>query len=396
MVQDASDASRELSMHVTAPGMQERHDAVRFGTNAGRAAAADAYLPALDGLRAVSILLVVVSHLGLDHVVPGAFGVTLFFFISGYLITRQLIGALALRGRIDLARFYLRRVLRLMPAASVFVLAAGAAYLALGGHLSPAAWAAALFYGANYFDLWSGYHTTLPAVRHPFNILWSLAIEEHFYAVWPLALGVLWRRHAALWAVLALCVAVLAWRFWLLDACFRPDASALCGPPNPNPLWRFNRLYLATDARLDSLGWGVALALLEQRGRLPPRWLAWPAAALLAASFIGAGPLARDVLRPSLQGVALLAGMPVVLAGQGMLVRMLSAPACVFVGRLSYSLYLWHWGALMLADALCPPRFGVTWLLVGVSLSMLLALASFFLVEKPMLALRRRFGSHAK
>jgi len=379
--------------------MQECDAALRFGTPSG-GGAPDSYVPALDGVRAVSILLVIVSHLGLDHVVPGAFGVTLFFFISGYLITRQLIGALALRGRIDLARFYARRVLRLMPAASVFVFAAGAAYLALGGHLTSAAWLAALFYGANYFDLWSGYHSTLPAVRHPFNILWSLAIEEHFYAVWPLALGVLWRRHAALWAVLALCAAVLAWRFWLLDACFQPGlhpgVPALCGPSNPNPLWRFNRLYLATDARLDSLGWGVALALLEQRGRMPPRWLAWPAAALMAASFIGAGPLARDVLRPTLQGVALLAGMPVLLVGQGSLARILAARPCVFVGRLSYSLYLWHWGALMLADALCPPRFGAAWLMVGASLSVILALGSFFLVETPMLAVRRRFGSSVK
>jgi peptidoglycan/LPS O-acetylase OafA/YrhL len=390
VVQDASNASRNLSMHSAAPGMQECHAPTR------RRAASDAYLPAVDGFRAVSILLVVVSHLGLDHVVPGAFGVTLFFFISGYLITRQLAGGLAQRGRLDLARFYVRRVLRLMPAASVFVLAAGAAYLSLGGHISLAAWVAALFYGANYFDLWAGYRSTLPAVRHPFNILWSLAIEEHFYAVWPLALGMLWRRHAALWAVLALCLGVLAWRFWLLDACFHPGAPALCGPPNPNLLWHFNRLYLATDARLDSLGWGVALALLEQRGRMPPRWLAWPAAALLAASFIGTGPMARDVLRPSLQGVALLGGMPVVLAGQGVLARLLAASPCVFVGRLSYSLYLWHWGALMLADALCPPRFGPLWLGVGISLSVLLALASFFLVERPMLALRRRFGSNAR
>ena len=74
--------------------------------------ASTAYLPVLDGLRAVSILLVVVSHLGLGHVVPGAFGVTLFFFISGYLITRQLLA----RTVIDFAGFYARRAARLMPA----------------------------------------------------------------------------------------------------------------------------------------------------------------------------------------------------------------------------------------------------------------------------------------
>jgi peptidoglycan/LPS O-acetylase OafA/YrhL len=355
----------------------------------------DSYLPALDGLRAVSILLVILSHLGLDHVVPGAFGVTLFFFISGYLITRQLAGGLAASGRVDFLRFYARRVLRLLPAASVYVVLAGGAFVALGGRITPAGWLAALLYGANYFDLWAGYRSHLAGVRHPFNILWSLAIEEHFYLVWPLALAVLWRRHKALWMVVALCVGALLWRFWLLDACFHPDAPGVCGPPNPNPLWRYNRLYLATDARFDSLGWGVVLALLAQRGRMPPRWLAWPGAALLAASFVGAGPLARDVLRPSLQGVALLAAFPVLLTGQGAVARWLSLPAFVFAGRLSYSLYLWHWGALMLADALCAPRFGMAWLATAVTLSVLLANASFFLIERPILSLRRRVGSHA-
>ena len=147
------------------------------------AAASDTYLPVLDGLRAVSILLVLLSHLGLDHVLPGAFGVTLFFFISGYLITRQLCGGLARTGRIGFGRFALRRVLRLMPAGLAYILVAGLAYCAAGGLITPAGWLAAIFYGANYYDLWAGYHSTLPGVRHPFNILWSLAIEEHFYAL---------------------------------------------------------------------------------------------------------------------------------------------------------------------------------------------------------------------
>jgi peptidoglycan/LPS O-acetylase OafA/YrhL len=367
---------QNASMHSAAPGMQ------------------DTYLPALDGLRAVSILLVVISHLGLDRVVPGAFGVTLFFFISGYLITRQLTAALAARGRIDLGGFYLRRVLRLMPAALVFVLVAGGSYVMLGGRIGAVGWLAALLYGANYFDLWQGYHSTLPGVRHPFNILWSLAIEEHFYAVWPLALGLLWRRRAALPAVVALCVAVLAWRFWLLHACFHPGAPGVCGPENPNPLWRYSRLYLATDARLDSLGWGVVLALLGQAGKIPPRWLAWPGAVLLAVSFAGSGPMARDVLRPSLQGVALLAGFPLLLNGSGALARWLSAAPALFVGRLSYSLYLWHWAALMLADYFWP-RSGIAWTAAATIMSASLSLASYFGIERPMLRLRRRFGSHA-
>ena len=348
------------------------------------------YLPALDGLRAVSIALVVISHLGLPHVVPGAFGVTLFFFISGALITRQLLASLARHGKIDFAGFYLRRVLRLAPAACCYILVAGCVYAAAGGRISLAGWLGALFYGANYLDLWGFYRSALPGVRHPFNILWSLAIEEHFYAVWPLALAFLWRRRAALAAILLLCAAAPLWRLWLLHLCFTPGAPEFCGPIATGA-WRYNRLYLATDARLDSLAWGVAFALLAHVGRAPPRWLAWPGVALLAASFVGASPLARDVLRPTLQGAALLACFPALLASLGPL----RAPAAIFIGRLSYSLYLWHWGALMLADMVAP-RDTLTWIVCGAASSAALALISYLAIEQPMKRVRRHFGAAAR
>jgi hypothetical protein len=209
-------------------------------------APAQAYLPVLDGLRAVAILLVVAAHAGLDRAVPGAFGVTLFFFISGYLITRQLLGSLAARGRVGLPGFFLRRVLRLAPAGLAYVALAGGAYVAAGGHISALGWLAAAFYGANVFDLWVGYRSTLAGVRHPFNILWSLAIEEHFYALWPLVLTALWRWRFAALAMLVLCVAVLCWRVWLFGHCTW-HFGAVCGRAQPNPAWRYNRLYQGTD-----------------------------------------------------------------------------------------------------------------------------------------------------
>jgi peptidoglycan/LPS O-acetylase OafA/YrhL len=356
------------------------------------------YIPALDGLRAVSIGLVVVSHLGMggvgfERVVPGAFGVTLFFFISGYLITRQLASSLAARGQIGFGRFYARRVLRLMPAGAAYIVVAGCCYRMAGGRISIAGWAAALVYGANYYDLWEGYRTNLQGVRHPFNILWSLAIEEHFYLAWPAALALIWRRRA-LELVLLLCAAVLAWRFALLHFCFVPGPPAFCGPENPNPAWRYNRLYLATDTRFDSIAFGAALALLEARGLLVAGWGALLGVLMLAMSFVGGGPLARDVLRPTLQGAALLAIVPFLLDGAGWSARLLAAWPAVYVGRLSYSLYLWHWGALAVADW-SAPRFGALWLALAVSLSAGLALASYYGIERPMLLLRHRFGSHA-
>ena len=358
---------------------------------------ATSYIPALDGLRAVAILLVLAAHAGLERVVPGAFGVTLFFFISGYLITRQLLGALARTGRIGFAGFYLRRVLRLLPAGVAYVVLAGAAYLALGGHIAVLGWLSAVFYGANIFDLWVGYRSTLAGVRHPFNILWSLAIEEHFYAVWPLVLAALWRVRFLALGLLALCLAVLCWRAWLFTHCTW-HFSDMCGRVQPNPAWRYNRLYQGTDTRLDSIAWGAVLAVVEQRRPA----LAHAAARLwvcglvvLACSFLLKGDLPRQVLRPSVQGVALLLLFPALLYRASAVRSWLSRPAMLLIGRLSYSLYLWHWGAFMLADYVAGPQ-RAPWLAIGLPGSVLMATASYRFVEQPMLLLRRRAGSQAK
>jgi peptidoglycan/LPS O-acetylase OafA/YrhL len=356
------------------------------------------YIPALDGLRAVSILLVVGSHAGLDHVLPGAFGVTLFFFISGMLITGQLLRILQTDGRLHLAGFYARRLLRLTPAALAYTLLAGAGFSLAGGRITAGGWAAALFYGANYYDLWAGYRTTLAGVRHPFNILWSLAIEDHFYAIWPALLGLLWRGRLVAVALVAVCVLVLCWRAFLYGACFHAGAPGICGLPRADALGRFNRLYLATDTRIDSIAYGALLAAAGRTGRLATR-AAGPALALLAASFLLPGDFARQVMRTSLQGVALLALVPAVMAPGSATARILSATPAVAIGRLSYSLYLWHWGAFAIADLLAiragAARYGLVWQAIALPLAAALALLCYQCIERPMLALRRRAGSHA-
>ncbi len=362
------------------------------GRRAGGGGAAG-YLPVLDGVRAVSILLVVGSHLGLGRVIPGAFGVTLFFFLSGYLITRQLLATLRDRGTIDFGRFYARRAARLMPAAMVYVAVAGGLFCAIGGRITPAGWIAALFYGANYFDLLQHYHSVLTGVRHPFNVLWSLAIEEHFYAIWPLVLLLIGRWRWAVTAVWALCAAALAWRLWLLGHCFGGAGGWVCGPINPNPLWRYNRLYLATDTRFDSILYGAAMALAEARsGAARGHWAG--GALLLATSFALPGAAGRFAWRPSVQGVALGLLMPALLSRESVVKRALCAPAALYVGRLSYSLYLWHAGALMLADYAVPGG-GLAWLAVALAGSAGGAMLSYHAVEQPMLRLRRQLGSHA-
>ena len=364
------------------------------GTTAG------GYLPALDGLRAVSILLVVVAHLDITQLVPGGFGVTLFFFISGYLITGQLLKSLRTRGRIDFAAFYLRRALRLLPAGLAYIVVAGAGFQLLGGRISPAGWLAALFYTANYCEIWQGYVSNLAGIRHPFNILWSLAVEEHFYVLWPAALACLapardgGRR--AILLVLGVCLAVLVWRFYLMDVCTSIGAggASFCGPRTLIAGNDFNRFYMATDTRLDSIGWGALMALLEGRVVLVGRWRAVGGVALLILSFALPGQWGRHVLRGTVQGVALLGLVPWLLQPGSWPNRLLCLPPALLLGRLSYSLYLWHWAALMAADAIAPSS-DAAWRMIAVSLSLSLACASYWGIERPMLRVRRRFGSHA-
>ena len=359
-------------------------------------AAAGGYVPSLDGLRAASILLVIVAHLGLDEVVPGGFGVTLFFFISGYLLTGQMAGEFARTGRIGFASFYLRRALRLMPAALAFIVIAGGAFVAAGGRVTVPGWIAALFYGANYYDLYATYDTTIPPVRHPFIILWSLAVEEHFYMAWPLALAfLLRRRRRALATLLALCAVEVAWRAALFHACSGPHPGGICG------LRQGYRLYKATDTRLDSIAWGAIVALLAAdpacqwfRDAVGSRAVQALAALLLAATFVVRGEEFREVGRYAVQGVALAVLVPGLIWADSPVRRAFEAAPLVFVGRISYALYLWHWAALGVADYYVPSG-GAAWAAVASGLTVALSLACWHLIERPMLRLRRRAGSQA-
>jgi peptidoglycan/LPS O-acetylase OafA/YrhL len=399
---------------------------VAFATAAepGEAARSDlagqGYLPALDGLRAVAVLLVVASHAGLERAVPGGLGVTVFFAVSGFLITRQIVAQHRRDGRVGLGRFYRRRLLRLVPAWLAYVALAGGAFVLAGGWIGVGGWAAALGQGSNYYQLASGYRSVLPGVRHPFNILWSLAVEDHFYLLWPVALLACLARGRLGWALglcLAACALVLAWRLWLLGDCFAPRPGVwACLRIEANPAFRYNRLYLATDTRLDSIAWGAVPALLLA---MRPAWgarlaaaRALPALALgvLAASLalgsawaatlpgeagaVLGGPTGREALRTTVQGAALAVLVPAVALTTHRWRRALEGRAALAVGRASYSIYLWHWGAFALADGLAA-RGSAAWVALALPMAAGLSAASFLGVERPMLRARRRAGSHA-
>jgi peptidoglycan/LPS O-acetylase OafA/YrhL len=215
---------------------------------------------------------------------------------------------------------------------------------------------------------------------------------------------------------LAVCTAALVWRLWLLDDCFgaRPGMWA-CLRIEANPAFRYNRLYLATDTRLDSIAWGAVPALLLAIRQawaarlaaarvLPALALgmlaaslalggAWAAALPGQAGVVLGGPAGREALRTTMQGAALAVLVPAVALSTHRWRQALECRAALVVGRASYSLYLWHWGAFALADGLAA-RGSLRWIALALPLAAGLAAASFLGIERPMLRARRRAGSH--
>ena len=345
-----------------------------------------AILPGLDGLRAVSILLVMLSHSGLAHVVPGVFGVTIFFFISGFLITTLMLAEHRAHGRVAAGAFYLRRLIRLYPPLIVSIAATALIYSALGERVDPIGIFGALAYLANYLAI------LLPDVmRFLGGQLWSLAVEEHFYFVYPLVMIALLKRPKLVIPVLlALCAVSLAVRIHVSGA-YPAIAEDYTGK--------------ATECRIDSILYGAIAAVMwwTSAGRallrraMSPAGLA-VAAGLILLSLLYRDPFFRQTFRYTLQGLAL---MPLVVAVtvSGVLpwaTTILDSAPMRWVGRLSYSLYLWHILAFDLAERLVPGTGmrHVLAILLGWALAIGISMLCYRFVEQPFFALRKRFGSN--
>jgi len=356
-------------------------------------ASAFAYQPVLDGWRAVSILLVVVSHGGLDMVVPGGLGVTIFFFISGFLITSLLISEFRRDGGISLKNFYLRRFWRLAPPLICFIILSALLIVFCLKSVKPLELLSAILYFANYYSIYWQYEA-LPFGPSPLKILWSLAIEEHFYIFFAPLMAFFAHTQRRLFLLLLI----------LLVVPLTIRCAAVLG--EPLTLIRYEYTYMATEARIDSLAWGALLAWLCSHVR-PARLKALldneiaigASLGLLLLTLLVRGEGFRESIRYSLQGIALLPLFYATVLGRSLqpLGAMLAGRPAVLIGKLSYSIYLYHWLALVFAGWVSGEKraLSVPWLLTYYLLSIGLSYASYRFIERPSLVLRKRYGSHA-
>lgn len=317
--------------------------------------------PGLDVVRGIAILMVMVSHLRHAWRSEGSIGVSIFFVLSGFLITALLLEEWHDKGRIDFKAFYARRARRLLPAMVVMIVVVSAVKAHLGVEWR-GSFESVLLYVSNWAYI-DGVRMTW--VQHT----WSLAIEEQFYLVWPVLLVLALRLVRPIRLAPALALLMLgstAVRWWLYTS-------------GAEPL----RVYEGTDARADALLAGCALAVLAHSGVRLPRVDAVAAGwALSAAVVVGlvATDLNHNVVGPT---IGLPLGVILLLAGLSM--RSDGAEVVSWFGRRSYGIYLWS-VPIALSAPYFFPGIGLAGKLALAAVSVGVAELSWRFVEAPILA----------
>lgn len=351
------------------------------------------YVPFLDGFRGYAILLVIIGHLYRDLIRVSLLGVTLFFFVSGFLITKLLIVEYRKRNTIFLKEFYLRRVFRLYPALLFFLLVTCVFILLSGQSILFPDIMSGLFYFTNYYLVY--FKPVLQSTDYPLvsEILWSLSVEEHFYLFFPVLFLTLFSdSNNKLLSVLGMLLIL-----FLFSRCIEFFSAS-----NLSEVRKV--IYYTTHNRGDSILYGCVSALLIYRYNakfyiryLNSKWLFILSFLLLVLIEIVPSQLFQNTFKYSFQGIAFSIIVPSFLFGnsENGIKKWLEGNFIVFIGKLSYSLYLFHWIAIKII-AFYVPQKGLSINLLIVVFSLGLALLSYYGVERPFLSLRRKFGSHAK
>jgi peptidoglycan/LPS O-acetylase OafA/YrhL len=339
------------------------------------------YQPALDGVRALAVLAVLAFHAEVPGFSGGYLGVSVFFTLSGFLITTLLVNEAETTGRVSAGAFYARRARRLLPASVlciglIVVLAAvtdlfdGVADLrahVVGSLLQVVNWVL-LFGDGSYQQLFQQAAGTASPLEH----YWSLSIEEQFYWLWPLAFLALTRVAKTRRSQTAL--------LGLITALFAISSPVIAG------VWGGDAAYWATPARMAEILIGGVLALVVT-GRSLPRWwsIAAPAALLALAVAVvtfptSGGPAYAGMLPLVAVGsAALLLGLQV----EGPVRAALSIAPLVWLGKISYGVYLYHWPVYVIVDERRTDLDGAPLVILRLAITLAIAQVSYMLVELP-------------
>ena len=363
-------------------------------------------VPALNGIRGVAVALVVVGHGGIPGVDGGFIGVDIFFVLSGFLITSLLLDELGRTGRIDLRGFWIRRARRLLPA----LLLMGLAVVAVRTLFSPdsvetlrADAVAAFLWTANWaFIAHKADYFSQGAAPSPLQHTWSLGVEEQYYLVWPVLLVLIalalaglarWRGATATLCRVRIVVAVVAGLGVLASA---TEAVLMASDA------RLNRVYFGTDTRAQALLVGAAAAALLVRdwpavlagwSLIRSRWVKWVARIL---PVLGVVVLAEVVHRATgsatefrhglLIVVAVAAAaviVPTALDQDGPVARVLEVRPLVWLGVISYGVYLWHWPVFLVLNGERTGWAGYPLFAARCAATLGAAALSWWLIEQP-------------
>ena len=342
------------------------------------------YEPSLDGVRAIAVLLVMAGHLNLVY--AGGLGVDIFFVLSGYLITAILVSEFSVSGRISLKKFYARRALRILPAVILLLVVLNVFFTITqpGEQASTLRWDSlgALFYIANWLR---AFGRDLGILGH----LWSLSIEEQFYFFWPITLAFLLSRKLSVNRVLI----VIGFAVVLVNL----DRIYLY-----HGIESFNRIYNGLDTRADALLVGCALGL-SSYGIFSRRVFA--VLGLLGAALVGyvlfrAYPVPASIQVPfglTIGGTLFALGVAFALGAilsnrESIFAKVLRLPPLVWIGRLSYGLYLWHFPVFTFVAGWFPALEPVRLAALEIICTFVCATLSYYLVERPCLNAKKRFS----
>lgn len=345
-----------------------------------------AYYPSLDGLRTIAVGIVLCAHGGVPYFRSGGVGVDIFFVLSGFLITTILSGEWAREGAINFRNFYARRFLRLAPALFLTCAFVAVGMWWLEKRFPGTEIALSLSYTANWALAFYEYHLTW------LNHCWSLSVEEQFYMIWPLVIVGLERSvRSPVTKYRLLLVGALA------IAIYRACHVGVYGD---------YRINFGLDTRMDTLMTGAALAYFVRSlpaGKLPESSSKWLGRCLAPVAFIGLFAVINTVTWYSpwmgwigyvlVGGASLLVVADLVIGRHSILAGPLAARPMVFIGKISYGLYLLHLPVYYMIEKLMPTASLPARLSLKITISIGLATLSFYFFEKRFLKLKDRFES---